>query len=128
MLVYATQHPLLARWWTRWAIGVAAILLAGAWIFVLGIPSPLTSNGTLIVHYSTSFGIDALGTWRDIMRLPVVGSVLFVLNMSIAFLLSPQGTSDDVGHVDASFIMVVSTVMIEGVVLLASALLWSVNT
>jgi len=112
------RDPLLASPFLRWCTIVATALNLGAWIVILGIPS-LPGPDAIVIHYTTTFGIDALGDWKDLLRLPVTGTVLLGANIVIARLLATEA---------ASVLLITANVLIEFAVLLGSILLWQVNT
>lgn len=88
--VLAWRHPLLAVAWTRWVLLVSGVLLAGAWIATAAVPI-LPGEAAIVVHYTTTFGVDALGSYRDLLRFPVVGTTLVAFNVILATLLGPEG-------------------------------------
>jgi hypothetical protein len=137
------RSPLLAAPSARWCIIIAVALLAAAWVAILGIPV-LPGGDALIVHYTTTFGIDALGSWRDLLRLPLTGTALFLVNLTIARMLQPEAESrkpetmagalrqqahrSTVALSPASSILVVANIPLQFIVLLGSVLLWRANT
>lgn len=117
------RTPLLSAPFARWCTIVAVTLLTAAWVVILGIPN-LPGPDALIVHYTTTFGIDALGNWRDLLRLPLTGTVLLIANLTIARLLT---TGSDVPLPQASQILIVANIPLQFTVLLGSVLLWRIN-
>ncbi|MFH1098964.1 MAG: hypothetical protein V1723_03530 [Candidatus Uhrbacteria bacterium] len=63
---------------------VSVVFTAGAWIAMCAVPRV---GNEFILHYTTVFGIDAVGPWADLFRLPAFGTVLLVANTIIARLL-----------------------------------------
>lgn len=121
------RDPLLVSPLIRWCIIAAIALCVGAWIVILSIPN-LPGPDAIIVHYTTTFGIDALGNWRDLLRLPVTGTVLLGVNLAIARLLAvSHDASGGPARSPASLILVTASVPIEFTVLLGVVLLWRVN-
>lgn len=121
------RTPLLSVPFARWCTIVAATLLTAAWVVIFGIPN-LPGPDALIVHYTTTFGIDALGNWRDLLRLPLTGTVLCVVNLVIAHILSTgSGQPHAVSLSPASLILVVANIPLQFTVLLGSVLLWRIN-
>lgn len=41
-------------------------------------------DGDIILHYNVYFGVDAMGDWRQVFILPIIGIILFVLNAVLA--------------------------------------------
>lgn len=87
---------------------------------MLAIPNR-AADESIIVHYTTTFGIDALGSWTDLMRLPLTGTVLLVVNCGLAWFLTRQD------HVDAPTVLMVASVVLEFAVLIGALLLLRVN-
>ena len=42
---------------------------------------------TLILHYTTEFGVDLLGPWSASLSLPVIGFIFLICNIALAFFL-----------------------------------------
>lgn len=121
------RTTLLSAPFARWCTIVAVTLLIGSWIVVFGIPS-LPGNDALIIHYTTTFGIDALGNWRDLLRLPLTGTVLLLVNLVIARLLATEsGQPHHVSLPPSSQILIIANIPLQFTVLLGSVLLWRVN-
>ncbi|MBI4434663.1 hypothetical protein HY635_02500 [Candidatus Uhrbacteria bacterium] len=126
-LIIAFRDPLLGTPFTRWCIIVATALNLGAWVVILGIPN-LPGTDAIIIHYTTTFGIDALGNWRDLLRLPVTGTVLLGANIAIARLLATGSDAPrSAPPSPAARILVAASVPIEFAVLLGTILLWNIN-
>ncbi|MDP3771107.1 MAG: hypothetical protein Q8R16_02305 [bacterium] len=123
--IFTIRDPLLARPFLRWCAIVACALLAAAWIAVLAIPN-LPGSDAVVVHYTTTFGIDALGSWRDLLRLPLTGTILFAVNFTIARVLITPNTSQDMVPT-ATTVLAIASVIIEFTVLVGCILLWRVN-
>lgn len=122
------RTPLLSVPFARWCTITAAALLTAAWVVILGIPN-LPGPDALIVHYTTTFGIDALGNWRDLLRLPLTGTVLLAVNLAIARVLATGPERPNVASLSsASQILIVANIPLQFAVLLGSVLLWRVNT
>ncbi|MDO8599348.1 MAG: hypothetical protein Q7S02_04520 [bacterium] len=118
--VVTFRGPLLAHPFVRWCAVASMTFLAGAWIAILAIPNS-TADESIIVHYTTTFGIDALGSWTDLMRLPLTGTVLLVVNCGLARFLARQD------HVDAPIVLMVASVVLEFAVLIGALLLLRMN-
>lgn len=128
-----SSHPLLASRWARWCLFCTCFVLFGAWIAVLAVPR--IPDAQYVVHYTTTFGIDALGSWESLLRLPITGSAFVILNMSIAMLLSPRPVQQELfraplaPHLSvASALLCVASCVVAMTVLLGSVLLWRMNT
>lgn len=122
------RTPLLSAPFARWCTIAAIALLIGSWIAIFGIPG-LPGNDALIVHYTTTFGIDALGNWRDLLSLPLTGTVLLAVNLVIARLLATEsGQPPHASLSPSSQILIIANIPLQFTVLLGSVLLWRVNT
>lgn len=44
----------------------------------------------IILHYNVYFGVDAVGSWKDVFIFPAIGLVLFVLNTALAIYFYKQ--------------------------------------
>lgn len=121
------RTPLLSVPSARWCTIVAVALLLGAWVVILGIPN-LPGPDAIIVHYTTTFGIDALGNWRDLLRLPLTGTVLLAVNLAIARVLATGPELPNAASLSpASQILIIANIPLQFTVLLGSVLLWKVN-
>jgi len=66
-------------------ITLALILNAATWLVSLRFfPS---NQETAILHYTSTVGIDFIGAGKEINALPMVGSILLISNLLLAFLL-----------------------------------------
>ncbi|MDO8463623.1 MAG: hypothetical protein Q7S96_05175 [bacterium] len=121
--VFVAVHPLLVRLFPRWMIIGAFLLLAGTWIAAFAVPN-VPGAASLVTHYTTTFGIDALGSWRALVRLPLTGTVFVLLNIVLAFLLT---TPRDAAPSSASLTLCVAAFLIALATLTGTVLLWSKN-
>lgn len=119
------RDPFLAHPLLRWCAIVAFAFCSAAWIVVLAIPN-IPGTDAVVVHYTTTFGIDALGSWRDLLRLPLTGTMLLAVNLTIArVLVGASAPPDAAPH--ATVVLAIASVIIEFVVLVGCVLLWRVN-
>ena len=128
-VLWTFRDPLLAHPFTRWCVVVATAFLAGAWVAVLAI-TDTPGEDAVIVHYTTTFGIDALGSWGEITRLPLTGTVLLAVNVILArFFAHPSTTPEEASDLPrASAVLIVASVILEFAVLVGALLLWRVNS
>jgi len=131
----------LGRAHIRWCAIAAISFLAGAWIAVLAIPN-VPESASLVVHYTTTFGIDALGSWRDLAMLPLSGTVLLLINVVLAWFLTRaevRGQRLEVGAASAGpsvpdalphapAVLMAASAVIEFAVLINAVLLWRANS
>ena len=64
---------------------LALMLNAATWLVSLRFFP--TNQETAILHYTSTIGIDFIGAGQEINTLPMVGSVLLISNLLMAFLL-----------------------------------------
>lgn len=132
MPITTFRDPLLAQPFARWSAIVASTLNLAAWIVVLGIPN-IPGPDAVVLHYTTTFGIDALGSWPNLFRLPLTGLALLAANLALARLFAKLevggGRLEVRGQLPhASTILLIASVVLEFAVLLGTVLLWQVNT
>ncbi|MBI3251341.1 MAG: hypothetical protein HYZ62_00345 [Candidatus Andersenbacteria bacterium] len=66
-------------------LGLALMLNAATWLVSLRFfPA---NQETAILHYTGTVGIDFIGAGKEINALPMIGSVLLMSNLLLAFLL-----------------------------------------
>jgi len=44
----------------------------------------LSSNSQLLLHYNVYFGIDWIGSWYKILIYPIIGFLLFIINLLLS--------------------------------------------
>lgn len=129
-VLFTFRDPLFARPSFRWCVIGAASFLAGAWIAILGIPN-VADGDAVIVHYTTTFGIDALGSWGELARLPLTGTALLIVNIGLAwFLARGEGATDALppgGVPTAASVLLVASILLEFIVLIGCLLLFRAN-
>lgn len=117
------RHPLFARPLPRWCVFLAIAFLVGSWIATVAIPN-IPGATAVVVHYTATFGVDALGSWGDLFRFPVVGSVLVGFNIVLAVLLTQRRAE---APTQASMVLLVAAVLIAFAVCIGMVLLLRVN-
>ncbi|MBI4433527.1 hypothetical protein HY632_02040 [Candidatus Uhrbacteria bacterium] len=113
----------------RWLLLAAGVCTAGTWIAVLAIPR-IPGVDTVVTHYSTTFGIDALGSWRQLLRLPSMATVLMVMNMSIAIACMRGARADTISPAmlpPAASAILVATALLSFIALVGALFLLRVN-
>lgn len=119
------RDPFLAHPLLRWCTIIAFVFCVAAWIAVVAIPN-IPGTDAVVIHYTTTFGIDALGSWRDLLRLPLTGTILLAVNLTIArVLVGANAPPDTAPH--ATVVLAIASVVIEFVVLIGCVLLWRAN-
>ncbi|MDO8425162.1 MAG: hypothetical protein Q7T01_01460 [bacterium] len=121
--VCAFSHPLLANSQTRWMAVAAGALLAGAWIAALAVPN-VPDAASLVTHYTTTFGIDAFGSWHDLARIARTGSAFIAFNIALAFGLTPRNAP---APATASVFLLAAAVLLAFAALVGTVLLWNMN-
>ena len=132
-IIVTIRHPLFERPFARWCIVVSTAAITGAWIAILAIPA-IPGDIGIVTHYTTTFGIDALGRWTELIWLPIVGTISVVANVTIAwFALRPpprlraRVTQWSSTIADVVPMLLSATVLITFLVLIGSLLLLRVN-
>lgn len=139
--LHTVRDPLFRHPIARWCACAALLFLGASWIAILAIPI-LPESDAMIVHYSTTFGIDALGTWRELLQLPIIGAAVFGVNVGLARFLVDDRIARARGRGDgpepeprvaatlapATALLMVATVFVEFATAVGSVLLWRVNT
>lgn len=117
------RDPLLGRLAARWSIIVAAALTAGTWVAVVAVPVPV-GDSAVVAHYTTTFGIDALGSWSSLLRLPVTGTIILLVNTAVARLLAASSGIAERRAVDS---ILTATILLEFALLVGAILLLRMN-
>lgn len=60
------------------SILVSAIIFSLLYLFIG------TSGDSIILHYNVYFGVDLVGSWREVYLVPLVGFLFFVVNFVLA--------------------------------------------
>jgi hypothetical protein len=67
----------------RWLIALNLFLNIVDWailsIFIRSV------DGGIILHYNIYFGVDNIGDWKQAYAMPLIGLILFVLNLILAY-------------------------------------------
>lgn len=141
-VLHEFRDPLLRSPLCRWSLIASAAFLAVAWGVTLATPR-IPGSAAVVVHYTTTFGIDALGAWSDLLRLPILGTVVFLLNAAIArgiagihaHPVGPDGAPMEAAPPAAPLMptpsvtaLTAATAFLEATIALAAILLWRVNT
>ncbi len=61
--------------------GIGVLLLALSWALLLW-KVPYT-DGQVLLHYNIYFGVDLVGPWKQLLWMPLSGSVILLLNGSL---------------------------------------------
>ncbi len=69
----------------RITIPFALALVAAGWIATLvTLPRVAKTAGTIPLHYNIYFGVDAIGSWWQLLIVPAFATLVFLVNMAIA--------------------------------------------
>ena len=129
----ATPRPIvpravLAAPWLRWCGTLALLGIAGAWVVAYLIPHPTDPQG-IIIHSTTTFGADALGARRDLFSLPIIGTVVVVINIVLATVLGRSRSSAGMSRcASLATLLMVASPLLAFAVLVGMTFLWYVNT
>ncbi|MEK7189644.1 MAG: hypothetical protein AAB666_01550 [Patescibacteria group bacterium] len=63
---------------------VAGFLNAALWIYLL---LAIKSAENIFLHYTIHFGVDLVGSFSNLLMLPLLGLALILLNFTIAYFL-----------------------------------------
>lgn len=97
--------------------GVSLAAVIAQWIMLL-FYLPHTDNVAL--HYSVYIGIDSIGSWQELVIIPILGSVVLGIN----FLFGKMVLT--INHF-ASFIFTLGTIFVEAFLLISVVMLYLVN-
>lgn len=93
---YATKEKTLAAWEAVWRLKssrfyflAVGLLQISAWLQAIFIYRKLSSD-LLVLHYNVDFGIDLVGSPRQIFYYPLFGLGIFLLNLIIAAALKQK--------------------------------------
>ena len=66
-------------------MGVALLLNLTAWVWAAWYIRP--QEGNIFLHYTILYGIDYVGAWWGIFRLPFLGLIIFFTNSIVGWLI-----------------------------------------
>lgn len=66
------------------SLGVAVVLNAALWLYLL---LAVKSAENIFLHYTIHFGVDLVGSFTNLLMLPLLGLALILLNFTIAYFL-----------------------------------------
>ena len=69
---------------------------------------------SIILHYNVYFGVDQIGSYRQVYLLPMIGLILFIINLVLSMFFYGQKK-----HI-ASYILLMATLMIQFSLIVAS--------
>jgi len=75
----------------------------------------------IILHYNVYFGVDMLGSWKQVYFLPALGLLLLIINLFLSFYFYKK--KDRI----ASYILMIAALMIQLSLLVASASVIIIN-
>lgn len=87
--------------------------ILGVWIKPVDFP--------IILHYNVYFGVDLVGDYREVFLLPLIGLILFVINLFLALYFYRQKERI------ASYIMLMAMLMIQFSLVIASVSVILIN-
>ncbi|MBI4407833.1 MAG: hypothetical protein HY565_05050 [Candidatus Kerfeldbacteria bacterium] len=106
------QRLLLSGGSVAGLLNVASWLLAVLWFD--------RTAPTVILHYNIYFGPDGFGSWLDLLTMPGIGTVMIVINSGLAMWLWQRDRF-------LSYVMMITAVIVQAVILVAMLLLIKVN-
>ncbi|PIP27362.1 MAG: hypothetical protein COX30_02270 [Candidatus Moranbacteria bacterium CG23_combo_of_CG06-09_8_20_14_all_39_10] len=69
---------------------------------------------SIILHYNVYFGVDQIGSYRQVYLLPMIGLILFIINLVLSMFFYGQKKRI------ASYILLMATLMIQFSLIVAS--------
>ncbi len=75
---------------------------------------------TIPLHYNVYFGIDLIGSWQKVLIMPLIGSVIFILNGLLAYFLYVKEKL-------LSYFLVISSAFVQIVFLIAAFMVVVIN-
>lgn len=52
------------------------------WLILFIFIRPVDTD--IILHYNVYFGVDSMGSWKQVFIMPVIGFILFIINVALA--------------------------------------------
>jgi hypothetical protein len=65
-----------------WMIGLNLFFNLANWIILWRFIRPVDSS--IILHYNVYFGVDMTGDWKNAFILPLIGLIIFLINLILA--------------------------------------------
>ncbi len=103
----------------HWTLIAAAFLNVANWIFLAIFIHPVDYE--LILHYNVYFGIDITRPWWEAYYIPAVGSIFLLVNISLAYYFYLQKERI------ASYLLLLTSIMVEAGLIIASAAVVIIN-
>lgn len=97
---------------------VGLLFNISAWIYLLINIKPQTNP--IFLHYNIYFGVDLIGDWYRIYQIPLIGIIIYFVNLYLSYILYKKG------KVISRFLIGV-TVFIQVIVLISSYLITQQN-
>ena len=97
---------------------VGLLFNISAWIYLLINIKPQTDP--IFLHYNIYFGVDLIGDWYRIYQIPLIGIIIYFVNLYLSYILYKKG------KVISRFLIGV-TVFIQVIVLISSYLITQQN-
>jgi hypothetical protein len=95
-----------------WLLVVSLIANLVDWLSLVIFVKPV--DFPIILHYNVYFGVDMLGDWRRVYLLPLLGLILFVINLFLSLYFYKQKERI------ASHILLMATLMLQLSLIVAS--------
>ena len=73
----------------HWVLIASLFLNIICWAILLFFVSPV--DFPIILHYNVYFGVDIIGDWWQIYTLPLIGTVIFVINTVLGYVFFRHG-------------------------------------
>jgi hypothetical protein len=102
-----------------WLIILSGVVNLADWVALKIFVQPV--DFPIILHYNVYFGVDTIGDYRQVFILPVIGLVLFLVNLGLSLYFYNQKERI------ASYLLLMATLMIQLSLLIAVASVIIIN-
>lgn len=102
-----------------WGLGIALALNIANWVLLWLFVEPV--DLPIILHYNVYFGVDILGSWKEVFISPLLSIILFMINFFLGFFLYKKKEKI------ASYILILGNLMLQLAFLVYSISLILIN-
>jgi len=82
------SHEFFQSSLVQWVIIAALVVNVANWISIVYFIRPV--DFPIILHYNIYFGVDVIGSWKQIYFLPVIGLLILSINTTLGYLFYQQ--------------------------------------
>ena len=102
-----------------WLIALSLVANVANWIILRVFIKPV--DFSIILHYNVYFGVDMLGDWKRVFLLPIIGLIIFFINLFLAIYFYERKERI------ASYLLLMAVLMIQLSLIIASVSLIIIN-